>query len=249
MHTALENAYVKYIPYLLLVAAVSLAACGDDDETGDASAVTGDEDSGTVDASTTPTPAAGSGGKAGSTSSGGAGKAGSSAAGAGASAAGAGGAGSSAAGASGEPAAGAGGEPAAGSGGEPAAGSGGAGGRGGAAGRGPRAGRGGSVGGAGGAAGSSEPDADCPAAKPEEGAACEGIQGTMCTYDAVSCRCRNSEPIWTCSDAAGDAGSGGSAAGAGGRGGGFSGRGGGFAGGGGFSGFAGRGGPPGRGMT
>ena len=59
--------------------------------------------------------------------------------------------------------------------------------------------------------------------KPEEGAACEGIQGTRCSYGAESCRCRNTEPIWTCSDTAA-AGSGGSEAGAGGRSGGFGGR-------------------------
>lgn len=47
-------------------------------------------------------------------------------------------------------------------------------------------------------------DEDCPDAKPEEGAACEGIQGTMCRYDNETCRCRNSEPVWTCAQGNGN---------------------------------------------
>jgi hypothetical protein len=79
---------------------------------------------------------------------------------------------------------------------------------------------------------------NCPAAMPMEGAACDGIQGTMCTYGTMNCRCRTTQPIWTCA-APGSAG-------AGGRFGGFGGFGGGFPAGG-RGGFAGRGGAAGRG--
>jgi hypothetical protein len=38
--------------------------------------------------------------------------------------------------------------------------------------------------------------------KPEEGAACDGLEGTSCMFGDAMCRCRHTEPIWTCSDTA-----------------------------------------------
>ena len=47
-------------------------------------------------------------------------------------------------------------------------------------------------------AGSRASSADCPSAAPAEGSACDGLSGLRCNYDEQDCRCRNSEPIWTC---------------------------------------------------
>jgi hypothetical protein len=96
--------------------------------------------------------------------------------------------------------AGAGATPAAGSGGgkQPAAGSGD---RGDQAGRDmPAAGRG---------AGNRPSASDCPASPPENGGACDGLTGLSCDYEAMSCRCRHTEPVWLCEDKGAAAGSGG----------------------------------------
>jgi hypothetical protein len=41
---------------------------------------------------------------------------------------------------------------------------------------------------------------DCPASLPENGGACDGLTGLSCDYDAMSCRCRHTEPVWLCED-------------------------------------------------
>lgn len=81
---------------------------------------------------------------------------------------------------------------------------------------GPSAGRGGPAAGRGGRAGSGPGQDQCPASAPENGSACEGIQGLSCEYGETTCRCRRSEPVWLCENGddapeagRGEAGSGG----------------------------------------
>ena len=44
---------------------------------------------------------------------------------------------------------------------------------------------------------------ECPGMQPEEGSDCAGLEGMRCNYGNSDCRCKNSEPVWSCEAAKG----------------------------------------------